>query len=141
MTQRVLDNVDKIDSVDKSGMLSYAVNAAKHYREAAKVARKIKVTYPKPSNIIVAGMGGSAIGGDLLKDWARNQLSVPIEVNREYHLPAYAKKKTLVILASYSGDTEETLSVFLEALKRGCMTFCIRRPSVPNHLGKRPPKK
>ncbi len=125
MTQPILDNLEKINSIDKSGMLSFAVNAAKHYREASKIAQKIQVNYPKPSNVIVAGMGGSAIGGDLLKDWARGQLSVPIEVNREYHLPDYAGKKTLIILASYSGDTEETLSVFLEALKRGCMTFCI----------------
>ena len=57
-------------------------------------------------------MGGSAIGGDLLKDWARNKLSVPIEVSREYNLPEYADKKTLVLITSYSGDTEETLSSF-----------------------------
>ena len=42
-------------------------------------------------------MGGSAIGGDLLKDWTRNKTVVPIEVNREYQLPAYAGKKTLVL--------------------------------------------
>ena len=62
-------------------------------------------------------MGGSGIGGDLLKDWARNKTTVPIEVNREYQLPAYAGKKTLVLITSYSGDTEESLSAFLDALK------------------------
>jgi glucose/mannose-6-phosphate isomerase len=70
-------------------------------------------------------MGGSAIGGDLLKDWARDKLKVPIEVNREYQLPQYAGKKTLVIVSSYSGDTEESLSAFLDALKRKCMIFCV----------------
>ncbi len=70
-------------------------------------------------------MGGSAIGGDLLKDWARDKIKVPIEVSREYHLPAYANKKSLVLITSYSGDTEESLSAFLDALKKECMIFCI----------------
>jgi glucose/mannose-6-phosphate isomerase len=121
----VLDNKEKIALVDKSGMLNFSVNAAKHYREAVQVAEKIQVSFPKPANIVVAGLGGSAIGGDLLKDWAKTQLSVPIEVSREYHLPEYAGKKTLVLITSYSGDTEETLSSFLDALKRKCMIFCI----------------
>ena len=50
---------------------------------------------------------------------------MPIEVNREYKLPAYADKKTLVLVSSYSGDTEETLSTFLDALKRKCMIYCV----------------
>lgn len=125
MVNFLLDNVDKIYAVDKSGMLNFCVNAAKHYREAAQFADRIQVNFPKPDNIVVAGLGGSAIGGDLLKDWTKNQLSIPIEVSREYQLPAYAGKKTLVVITSYSGDTEETLSSFLDALKRGCMIYCI----------------
>ena len=125
MVTPFLDDVEKISAVDKSGMLNFSVNAAKHYREAAQIAEKINVEYPKPDNIIVAGLGGSAIGGDLLKDWAKGQLTVPIEVSREYMLPAYANKKTLVFITSYSGDTEETLSSFLDALKRKCMIYCI----------------
>ena len=120
-----LDDFVKIDSVDKSDMLSFSISAAKHYREAFKVAGRIVVDFPKPANIVVAGLGGSGIGGDLVKDWAKNQLVVPIEVSREYGLPKYAGKKTLVIVCSYSGDTEETLGSFLDALKRKCMVFCI----------------
>jgi len=125
LTTALLDNVEKINAIDKSGMLSFCINAPKHYREAAAIAQKISVNIPKPDNIIVSGLGGSAIGGDLLKDWVRDKSSVPIEVNREYHLPAYAGKKTLVIVSSYSGETEESLSAFLEALKRRCMVYCI----------------
>ena len=121
----LLDNVEKINAIDKSGMLSFCINAPKHYSEAAAIAQKISVNIPKPDNIIISGLGGSAIGGDLLKDWARDKSSVPIEVNREYHLPAYVGKKTLVIVSSYSGDTEETLSAFLDALKSKCMVYCI----------------
>ena len=89
------------------------------------MAASILINYPKPNNIIITGMGGSAIGGDLLKDWAKDKIQVPIEVNREYHLPAYANEKTLVLITSYSGDTEETLSAFLDAIKRKCMIYCI----------------
>ena len=62
----VLDDTGKIREIDRSNMLSFCVNSAKHYREAAKIAEKISLRYPKPENIIVAGMGGSGIGGELL---------------------------------------------------------------------------
>jgi glucose/mannose-6-phosphate isomerase len=125
LQKALLDNVERINAVDKNGMINFSIDAARHYREAAKNAERIIVEYPKPSNIIVAGLGGSAIGGDLLKDWAKTQLNVPIEVSRDYKLPAYANKKTLVFITSYSGDTEETLSSFLDAIKRKCMIYCI----------------
>jgi glucose/mannose-6-phosphate isomerase len=121
----VLDDTDKIRKIDKSDMLSFCVNAAKHYHKAAKTAEKISLSYAKPENIIVAGMGGSAIGGELLKDWARDKVQVPIEVSRAYSLPAYANEKSLVLIVSYSGETEETLSTFLDAVKRNCMIFCV----------------
>lgn len=121
----LLDQPEKIRAIDKSGMLNFCVNAPKHYREAMEIAEKIAANYPKPDNIIVVGMGGSGIGGDLLKDWAKTKAKVPIEVNRDYHLPTYANQKTLVLIISYSGDTEETLSTFLEAMKHKCMVFCV----------------
>ncbi len=121
----ILDDNKKINSVDKSSMLAFCTDMAKHYLDSSKTANSIKISYPKPDNIIIAGMGGSAIGGDLLKDWARNKTKVPIEVSREYHLPAYANKKTLVLITSYSGDTEESLSAFLDAIKKKCMVFCV----------------
>ena len=125
MSQPILDEVANINSVDRSRMIDFCINAAKNYGKAAVLAEEIKIPYPKPDNIIVAGMGGSGIGGDLLKDWAKDKTDIPIEVNRDYDLPAYAGKKTLVLVTSYSGDTEETLSAFLEALKRKCMIFCL----------------
>ena len=125
MKTPILDEPEKIKAVDKSNMINFCLDSAKLYDKAAKLAQKIQVNYPKPDNIIVAGMGGSGIGGDLLKDWARNKTTVPIEVNREYQLPAYAGKRTLVLITSYSGDTEESLGAFLDALKRKCMIYCV----------------
>jgi len=121
----VLDDIQKIKTIDKESMINFCTDSPKHYGKASELAEKIQVNYPKPDNIIVAGMGGSGIGGELIKDWARNKTYVPIEVNREYNLPAYAGKKTLVLLSSYSGDTEESLGAFLDALRRGCMIFCV----------------
>ena len=125
MATSVLDDTDKIRRIDKRDMLSFCVDAAKYYQEAAKTAEKISLQYSKPDNVIVAAMGGSAIGGELLKDWARDKAPVPIEVSRNYSLPAYANEKSLVLIVSYSGETEESLSAFLDAAKRKCMIFCI----------------
>ena len=120
-----LNDVKEIRRIDKSDMLTFSVNAAKHCREAARIATQISLNYPKPDNIIIAGMGGSAIGGELLKDWARSKVQIPIEVSRDYKLPAYAGPRSLVVIVSYSGDTEESLSAFLDAMQRKCMTFCL----------------
>jgi glucose/mannose-6-phosphate isomerase len=125
MKPAVLDEPEKIKAVDKSNMINFCLDSAKLYDKAAKLADKIQVNFLKPDNIIVAGMGGSGIGGELLKDWARNKTTVPIEVNREYQLPAYAGKRTIALITSYSGDTEESLGAFLDALKRKCMIYCI----------------
>jgi glucose/mannose-6-phosphate isomerase len=125
LTTSVLDDMGKIREIDRSNMLSFCVDAAKHYQKAAKIAEKISLRYPKPENIIVAGMGGSGIGGELLKDWARDKAQVPIEVSRDYSLPAYANEKSLVLIVSYSGETEESLSAFLDATKKKCMIHCI----------------
>jgi glucose/mannose-6-phosphate isomerase len=125
MKTPILDEPEKIKAVDKSNMINFCLDSAKLYDKATKLANKIQVNYPKPDNIIVAGMGGSGIGGDLLKDWARNKVTVSIEVNREYQLPAYAGKRSLVLITSYSGDTEESLGAFFDALKRKCMIFCV----------------
>jgi len=122
---KILDDTDEIRRIDKSNMLSFCVEAPKHYGEAARLAKAVSISYHKPRAIVVAGMGGSGIGGELLKDWARDAIAVPIEICRDYSLPAYADKSTLVFVVSYSGETEESLSAFLDAVKRRCMLVCV----------------
>jgi glucose/mannose-6-phosphate isomerase len=68
--------------------------------------------------IILNGMGGSAIAGDLLSAYLQSELKIPFIINRNYNLPAYVDKKTLVLSCSYSGDTEETLQATDLALSR-----------------------
>ena len=80
----------------------------------------LKNTPATINNVVVAGMGGSAIGGDVNRMLLRDELSVPIYVSRNYQIPAWADKHTLVIASSYSGGTEETLSAMTDALEKGC---------------------
>ena len=81
----------------------------------------------KPSgdiaNVVLAGMGGSALPGVLLGSWPG--LSVPFEGVRDYTLPAYVDSRTLVILSSYSGNTEETLSALAQAEERGAQIVAV----------------
>lgn len=76
-------------------------------------------------NIVVSGMGGSAIGGDLLFDILSKELSVTIYVNRSYSLPAFVNEDTLIFISSYSGNTEETLSSFRKAQEKTKNIICI----------------
>lgn len=69
--------------------------------------------------VLVLGMGGSAMGGDLAAGLLHDILSVPLSVHRGYGLPAWVDPHTLVIASSYSGNTEEVLSGFQAALRRG----------------------
>ncbi|PKL18490.1 MAG: bifunctional phosphoglucose/phosphomannose isomerase [Spirochaetae bacterium HGW-Spirochaetae-5] len=71
-------------------------------------------------NIIVTGLGGSAISGDVLRNFLGSELKKPLIVNRTYNLPLFAGRNTLVIVSSYSGNTEETISAFKFAIERGC---------------------
>ncbi len=72
----------------------------------------------KPINLVVSGMGGSAIAGDLLEDLLFENLKIPLHVNRGYDLPFFVNEQTLLLISSYSGNTEETICAFSEGLKR-----------------------
>ncbi len=133
----ILDDLVKIKTVDKYDLCNILLKLPEICEDAIKRAEcltipdEVKITdnrtitYKKPKKILIVGMGGSAIGGDILKDWLRETLPIPIDVCREYSLPAYADEETLVLVSSYSGNTEETLSMFLEALEKRCMTISI----------------
>ncbi len=77
------------------------------------------------TNVVLGGLGGSGIGGRIAKAWFADKLPIPVEVISDYALPAYAGAKTLVILCSYSGNTEETLSLFENATAKGCKTIVV----------------
>ena len=77
------------------------------------------------NKIIISGLGGSAISADLLRNYLKDDLKLPLITNRDYLLPEFADKKTLVIISSYSGNTEETISVFKQAIKKKCKIIAV----------------
>jgi glucose/mannose-6-phosphate isomerase len=86
----------------------------------------IKTTFFVPiQNIVVSGMGGSGIGGDLLSELMEGEIKVPIIGNKGYTLPSFVGANSVVILSSYSGNTEETLSVGQQAQANGLKPICI----------------
>ncbi len=91
--------------IDKNDMYKSIYDFSLHIDEAIGIGKKInfKKNYNKISNIVLCGMGGSAIGGDLSSSLARHSLSVPVLVNRNYTLPNWVNNETLVICSSYSG--------------------------------------
>lgn len=76
-------------------------------------------------NIVISGLGGSAIGGDIIRTYALSRLAIPVIVNRDYDIPAFVNENTLFVAASYSGNTEETLSSYRQARSRGASVLCI----------------
>lgn len=85
------------------------------------LTRKIK----KLDEILVLGMGGSAIGADLVAGLVADELPLPLLVQRDYGLPGWVDKKTLVIASSYSGGTEETLSGWQAAREQGARRLAV----------------
>ena len=77
------------------------------------------------SNIVVTGLGGSGIGGSIVQNFVFDKLNVPFIVNKDYFLPAFVNKHSLVIVCSYSGNTEETLMAMQQARKQKATIVCI----------------
>jgi glucose/mannose-6-phosphate isomerase len=76
-------------------------------------------------NVVVTGLGGSGIGGKIIAQLVQDSARVPISINNDYLLPAFVSEKSLVVVSSYSGNTEETVAAMKEALKRGARVACI----------------
>lgn len=72
----------------------------------------------QPNEIVVAGMGGSGIVGDILKSFLANRIKIPIYVNKDYNIPSFVDENTLLFVVSYSGNTEETLNAAREGMER-----------------------
>jgi glucose/mannose-6-phosphate isomerase len=122
----LLDQPGKVKKIDKSNMLGHLMKTPDYCRDAVKRAKQVEVPEKmKQKNIIIAGMGGSAIGGEILQDWLREELALSIEVCKDYVLPAYANENTLFFANSYSGNTEETITAFVEAIRRKCIAITI----------------
>lgn len=116
-----LDNVPSYSKFDPSDMLRHIHDIPSLCSKAWEQAMELELPaeYKHVGKIVILGMGGSAIGGDLLSSLVINRCRVPISVHRSYAPPAFVDDNTLVIASSYSGMTEETLEAFRPLLLRG----------------------
>jgi glucose/mannose-6-phosphate isomerase len=124
----ILNNVEQIRAFDPENMYNRIFDFPEQMEKALKIASVLKITpddFPDVKNIVVIGMGGSAIGGDLVRSYLSSKLLVPFQICRGYKLPEYVDDETLVIASSYSGNTEETLSALDDALQRKAMIAAI----------------
>ena len=117
---------EKIATVDRANMLDGLARFPEQIKESLAIAETVeRFNFLKVDNVIIAGMGASAISGDIMASLFRDKLDVPLIVNRDYDLPKWVNKDTLVVCISYSGNTDETLSSFKIAYQKKCKIICI----------------
>jgi glucose/mannose-6-phosphate isomerase len=122
----ILDSREKIAELDKSNMLGSIEELGRQVEHAWQDLQSVSFT---PSaeirNVVIAGMGGSGLGADVIKHLFKDQLRVPLDYVHDYTLPGYVNQNTLVVLASYSGTTEEVLACAEEAEARRAQIMVI----------------
>ena len=121
MTKINLDDPRVYIKYDPEGMLARLKELPMQCRQAWQAAMNFSLPahYTNIDKVVVLGMGGSAIGGDLVRSLVQFESKIPVIVHRDYGLPAFVDARSLLIASSYSGNTEETLSAFEAALGAG----------------------
>ncbi|RMF62825.1 MAG: bifunctional phosphoglucose/phosphomannose isomerase [Calditrichaeota bacterium] len=120
-------SLQAFSTYDKSGMLERVLRFSEQLRHAQEIAQgtEVRLERSRIRNVCICGMGGSAIGGDLVRSFSADQLSVPVVVNRDYTVPNFVDEGTLAVVSSYSGNTEETLSAYEQVCQRRAQVVCI----------------
>jgi glucose/mannose-6-phosphate isomerase len=120
-----LDNLEVLQ-VDRSGMLDLLLDLATQVQVGERLGQSADLPLATGVRaVVVTGLGGSGITGDLLRSYLHTECRVPILVNRHYDLPGFVGSETLVCAVSYSGNTEETLSAVGEARARGARLLAV----------------
>ncbi len=123
-----LDQIEKIKKIDQGGMYDRIYQFAFQFEDALNRTNETSLPdWDKADikNVVVAGLGGSAIGGDLVRSYLAEKLNIPFFISRNYTLPNFVDSFSLVFVSSYSGNTEETLSAFEDANRRDAKIICI----------------
>ena len=114
-------------SIKKNIMDKLIVRFAEQLREALEIGKKAVIRKPERPihQVYIAGLGGSGIGGNFAAEFTSEKCPVPIHVGKGYSVPKYINDYTLVIVSSYSGNTEETLACLEQLLKTNAHIVCI----------------
>ncbi|HYZ56357.1 MAG TPA: SIS domain-containing protein [Streptosporangiaceae bacterium] len=124
-----LDDPELIEAADPGGMLRQVASSAAQVRTAVRTCTECDLSAlagpDRPRAIVVVGMGGSGIAGDVLAAACGNGCPAQIVTSHGYHLPGWVGASDLVIAVSCSGSTEETLGAATEAVRRGCQLVCV----------------
>lgn len=120
------DDPKTVAANDPGRMLAALDGYVDDFLTSWKAGSRGPLKIPSPlRNVVISGLGGSGIVGSLAAELVRDSCAVPIVIVKDYDLPAFAGKDTLVICVSYSGNTEETLDVALQAKGKGCTLITI----------------
>ncbi|HEX6983257.1 MAG TPA: bifunctional phosphoglucose/phosphomannose isomerase [Balneolaceae bacterium] len=116
-----------IQSIDTQNMWDLLAGFPEQWKEAMDLTEDLELTIDEDliTKICFAGMGGSAIGADLIRAYSYRSCPFPVQVVRHYEIPAWVDKNTLFISCSFSGNTEETLSALGAARRQGAQTVAI----------------
>mgnify|MGYP001609004876 CR=1 FL=1 len=123
----MLDDKAKISGLDSQNMIGSIQLLGKQVEEVLALAKKVKIPagYKKVNNLVVLGMGGSALGAHLIKSIFLDNLQIPVEIVNGYDAPKFVNEKSLVIASSYSGSTEEVVSAAVDAKKKKAKVMVI----------------
>lgn len=121
-----------VQRYDPASMRKLLADFPKQVEDAVRIGHDARVRIPAGlvKNIVVTGLGGSAIGGDLLRSYLSSEIALPFIVNRHYSLPAFVNRDSLVLVSSYSGNTEETIAAHEEAVRRKAHVICMSSDGV-----------
>ena len=141
-----IDDQSVFEELDQDNIRGSILALAKQCQQAWDETQQLTIpaNYRDVDNVVVCGMGGSALGTDVVKALYHHTLRVPVESIRGYHVPAYVGHKTLVLISSYSGTTEEALSCLAEAKERkakvlgiasgGLLAELLKQENLPGYI-------
>lgn len=114
-------------ALDSKGIVAEAGRAVEAFDSGRRAGEAVEFPFPADAikDVAVCGMGGSAIAGDLVSSIYSLRLRRPMAALRDYYLPGWVGENTLVVLMSYSGNTEETLTAAMQAVERGCLVVAV----------------
>lgn len=122
-----LDDIKKIAKLDQQNMRASIEALYLQCEQAWNDVKQVEIPedYKNVNRVLINGMGGSALGGHIIRKLFADQLKVPVEVINDYYFPNYLNENTLYVVSSYSGTTEEPISTVEEAVKTGAKVLGI----------------